>query len=75
MKKTREDIILAKMRRNEKICITCKHYVEHRIPELVNEHGKHTGFCWATPRVRETVSNESLTVNADSSCELYESLF
>lgn len=71
----REDSILAKMHRKEKICIRCKHYVEHRIPESVEKHGKHTGFCWANPKKRDPVSNETLTTNADSTCNRFESLF
>jgi len=93
MEETREDIILAKMDKGEKICIRCKHYVEHRIPRLVAKYGDSTGFC-ASPkdlppwqftdspspatggRLRfESKRDFHLIVEADSSCNRYESLF
>jgi len=76
--KKRDDEICKKIDANEKICYTCKHFIENRTPESILEHGEFSGVCdyndESTPGVNDEMP-AMLIVMADSTCDKHESLF
>jgi len=74
--KSREDLLCEMIDSHAKICYTCKHFYEHRIPEHVTKYGEFTGRCLHRDEGSEGsrepgVVTGPLIVNAESACEKY----
>ncbi|MBA7611599.1 hypothetical protein ES703_18827 [subsurface metagenome] len=74
----RDEKICEQIDSDEKICITCKHFVENRTPESIAEHGEFSGYCIFDDPLSPHTADETpvmLIVMADSTCDNWISLF
>lgn len=74
--KKRHDKILKAIDERGKICYTCQHYVECRIPEQIAKHGEFKGFC-VYPDKGDSGERlkESVIVSDDSTCDKWVDVF
>ncbi len=76
----REEEILAKLDRDEKICATCKSFMEFRLANKINLYGNHSGYCTRLGIPSNDVyiddySGWGVIVLADSTCDRYQSIY
>lgn len=71
------DHILEKMEAKEKICYTCKHFIENRIPEAILKYGMFSGDCTYNDTENLNINDElskRVIVMGDSVCEKWDGL-
>jgi len=75
----REEEILAKIDRDEKICATCKFFMEFRSSLQKSAFGTNAGWCEydgiANNRIYLKDNKGRIVVLADSTCDRYQSIY